>query len=168
MMDRIALMKLASSVVWTVCSPAIAAEANLPAGQQAFRACAACHSLEPDRNMTGPSLANVWGRRAAGLPSFPRYSSALQSSGIVWSDATLNKWIKDPQHLVPGNEMTFQGIKDGKERVDLMAFLKDATQPGHAPKRMGGMMWAGVISTLNKLVRRNACAPSATAATRFA
>jgi cytochrome c len=26
---------------------------------------APCDSLEPDRNMTGPSLANVWGRKPA-------------------------------------------------------------------------------------------------------
>jgi cytochrome c len=142
MVDKIVSM-IASFVVWTVCSPAIAAEGNALNGQQAFRACAACHSLEPDRNMTGPSLANLWGRRAGGLASFPRYSSALQSSGIVWNDATLNEWIKDPQHLVSGNDMTFQGIKDGKGRTDLVAFLKDATQPGHAPKRMGGMMMGG-------------------------
>jgi cytochrome c len=142
MMYKLVSMMLAS-FVWTLSSQAIAAEESTPLGQQAFRACAACHSLEPDRNMTGPSLANLWGRRAGGLASFPRYSSALQSSGIVWNDATLNEWIKDPQHLVPGNDMTFQGIKDGKERADLVAFLKDATRPGHAPKRMGGMMMGG-------------------------
>ena len=109
-------------------------------GQKAFRAFAPCHSLEPDRNMTGPSLASLWGRRAGGLASFPRYSSALQSSGIVWNEAALNEWIRDPQHFIPGNDMTFDGIKDSKERADLLAFLKDATQDGHAPQQMGGMM----------------------------
>ena len=123
---------LASFVVWTMCSAAIAAEGNAVHGQQAFRACAPCHSLEPDRNMTGPSLANLWGRRAGGLASFPRYSPALRSSGITWNDASLNEWIRDPQRFVPGNDMTFQGIKDGKERAGLVAFLKDATQSGHA------------------------------------
>lgn len=90
--------------------------------------------------MTGPSLANLWNRKAGSLASFPRYSSALLSSGVVWSDDTLNEWIKNPEHLVPGNTMTFQGIADGTQRADLLAFLKEATQPGHAPARMGGMM----------------------------
>jgi cytochrome c len=58
----------------------------------------------------------------------------------VWNDATLNEWIKDPQHLVPGNTMTFLGIADGTQRADLLAFLREVTQPGHAPARMGGMM----------------------------
>lgn len=51
--------------------------------------------------MTGPSLSGVWNRKAGSLASFPRYSSALKSSGIVWNDKTLDAWIKDPQHLIP-------------------------------------------------------------------
>lgn len=114
-------------------------------GGRLFRACAACHSLEPNRNMTGPSLSGVWGRKAGTLPSFARYSDALKSSGIVWNDKSLDDWIENPQQLVPKNTMTFPGIEDLQERADLLAFLKGATQPGHAPSiaqngRMGGMM----------------------------
>jgi cytochrome c len=49
-------------------------------GERDFRLCAPCHSLEPDRNMTGPSLANLWGRKAGSLPSFDRYSDGLKAS----------------------------------------------------------------------------------------
>ena len=83
--------------------------------------------------MTGPSLAELWNRQAGGLQSFERYSPALKASGIVWQDNTLDEWLKDPQHFIPGNTMTFPGIKDARQRADLLAFLKDATQPGHAP-----------------------------------
>src|SRR6266571_2433208 len=83
--------------------PANAETANSNRGQRAFGACAACHSLEPDRNMTGPSLAELWNRKAGTLASFHRYSQALKSSGIVWNDKTLDEWLADPQHLVPGN-----------------------------------------------------------------
>jgi cytochrome c len=137
-MDR--LVSLAVAAFAVSLTPALAAEGNAARGQRVFGACAACHSLEPDRNMTGPSLANIWNRKAGSLASFPRYSSALQSSGVVWNDATLNEWIKNPEHLVPGNTMTFQGIADGTQRADLLAFLKEATQPGHGPSRLGGMM----------------------------
>jgi cytochrome c len=106
---------------------------NRARGEHGFRTCSACHSLEPNRNMTGPSLAELWNRKAGGLPSFDRYSPALSSSGIVWQDNTLDEWLKDPQHFIPGNTMTFPGIKDARERADLPAFLKDASQPGHAP-----------------------------------
>ena len=102
--------------------------------------------------MTGPSLAEMWNRKAGGLPSFPRYSPALKSSDIVWNDRTLDDWIADPQHLIPGNQMTFPGIKNEQQRADLLAFLKGATQPGRAPRaaQQGGMM-AGAAPNLKKL-----------------
>ena len=128
---------------------AVAQPGNAANGERLYRACAPCHSLEPDRNMTGPSLAELWNRKSGGLPSFPRYSPALKSAGIIWNDDTLNEWIKDPQHFIPGNTMTFPGIKEPRQRADLLAYLKDANQPGHAPKaaqggdQMGGMMMGG-------------------------
>src|SRR5437870_694906 len=71
-------------------------------GERLFRACAPCHSLESNRNMTGPSLAELWNRKAGGLRSFERYSPALASSGIIWDDTSLDPWIADPQHFIPG------------------------------------------------------------------
>lgn len=142
-MDRLFLTTLAAVSGLALLSPALATEGSASRGQRVFEACAACHSLQPDQNMTGPSLANLWHRKAGSLASFPRYSSALKSSGVVWNDKTLDQWIKDPQRLIPGNDMTFPGIKNDQQRVDLLAFLKQATQPGHAPQ-MGGMMGGGV------------------------
>jgi len=88
-------------------APAWAADGNPARGQGAFGACVACHSLEADKNMTGPSLAEVWNRKSGSLASFARYSPALKSAGIIWNDDTLGEWIKDPQHFIPGNTMTY-------------------------------------------------------------
>jgi len=129
-------------------SRAVAQPGDAARGQQDFKACTPCHSLEPDRNMTGPSLAGLWERKAGSLPSFERYSDALKSSDIIWDDRSLDGWLTDPQRMVPDNGMPFEGIKDARVRADLLAFLKDATKPG-APqqtaqqggmKGMGGMM----------------------------
>jgi cytochrome c len=122
-------------------SPALAQSGDAARGRQDFRACAPCHSLEPDRNMTGPSLANLWGRKAGGLQSFERYSEALKASGIIWDDRSLDGWLTDPDRMVPDNEMPFNGIKDSRARADLLAFLKDATKPGAPPQmaQQGGM-----------------------------
>jgi len=73
-MSRFVIAAFAASVSL---SPAVAQQGDASRGQQDFRACAPCHSLEPDQNMTGPSLANLWGRKAGGLSSFDRYSDAL-------------------------------------------------------------------------------------------
>ena len=140
-------------------SAALAEQGDASRGQRDFRACAPCHSLEPDRNMTGPSLADLWGRKAGSLPSFDRYSDALKSSGIIWDDRALDGWLTDPQRMVPNNDMPFEGIKDGRVRADLLAFLKDATKPDAAPERtaqaqmkdMGGMMGGGRDPNLKSL-----------------
>jgi cytochrome c len=121
-------------------------QGNSTRGQRAFGACVACHSLQPNQNMTGPSLAGLWDRKAGSLASFTRYSPALQSSDIVWNDKTLDDWIADPQHLVPGNQMTFAGIKDARQRADLLAFLKEATQPGASVAQQGARMGDGMMS----------------------
>ena len=115
-------------------------QGNAARGQRVFGACAACHSLQPDQSMTGPSLAALWNRKAGSLASFSRYSPSLQSANIIWNDKTLDDWITDPQHLVPGNEMTFDGIKDARQRADLLAFLKQATQPGASVAQQDGQM----------------------------
>ena len=125
-------------------------EGNETRGQRVFGACAACHSLQPDQSMTGPSLAGLWNRKAGSLASFSRYSPALKSANIVWNDKTLDDWITNPQHLVPGNEMTFDGIKDARQRADLLAFLKEATQ--HR-----------VFFISKCLIRQSVCRKSATA-----
>src|SRR5579863_7694896 len=126
-------------------SPAFAQKGDASRGQQDFRVCTPCHSLEPDRNMTGPSLANLWGRKAGGLSSFERYSDALKSSGIIWDDHALDGWLTDPQRMVPNNEMPFEGIKDARVRADLLAFLKEATKSGapHQTAQQGGMKGMG-------------------------
>ena len=141
-------------------SNAGAEDGNPARGQRIFRACAACHSLQPGRNMTGPSLSNLWNRKAGGLPGFTRYSDALKSSDIHWNDNTLDAWIADPQQVIPGNDMTFAGLKDAQQRADLIAFLKQATSDGAKQLAqhdgmmgggMGGMMGGGQAPNLKKL-----------------
>src|SRR5262249_39287853 len=106
------------------------AEGNVERGGQLYRACAPCHSLEPNKNLTGPSLSGLWDRHAGGLQSFMRYSEALKSSGIIWDETSLDPWIAEPRTFIPDNEMTFRGIADKTARADLIAFLREATRPG--------------------------------------
>jgi cytochrome c len=117
-------------------------EVDTAHGRELFgRACVACHSLQPDRSMTGPSLARIMSRKAGSLASFPRYSSALRTSGIVWDEEKLDAWIKDPKALVPGNRMVFPGIPDDQARKDVIAFLKHGSDG--EKESMGGMMDMG-------------------------
>jgi cytochrome c len=111
-------------------------------GAQAFRACTACHSLEPGRHRTGPSLAGVFGRKAGTAETFRRYSPALKAADVVWNEVTLDAWIADPQAFIPGNRMAFRGLSDAQARADLIAYLAQAEhQAVEAPP--GGMMGMG-------------------------
>ncbi|MBI2753770.1 MAG: hypothetical protein HYX46_09705 [Betaproteobacteria bacterium] len=47
---------------------------------------------------------------------------------MVWNDATLDQWLADPERLVPGNSMTFPGLKASKDRQDVVAYLKAAAE----------------------------------------
>lgn len=129
-------------------------------GAKAFRQCAACHSLEPGRHKTGPSLANIWGRKAGTIEGFSRYSEVLKHADVVWDEETLDAWLADPQALVPGNRMIFRAIKDAQARADLIAYLKVAAAEGASSQTaepsgmMGGsMMGAAQVPSLKSLGR---------------
>jgi len=107
------------------------AQGDAQRGAKLFQQCIACHTLEPGRNLTGPSLANLFGRKAGSVSGFLRYSDALKRSGVVWNEQTLEAWLKDPTKFIPGNEMAFTAIKDDAVRRDFIAYLKAAdTMPG--------------------------------------
>jgi cytochrome c len=109
-----------------------AADGNPQRGAMVYGACAGCHSLEPHLNLTGPSLAGVWGKKPGSVTDFPRYSKALKQGNFVWDDVTVFAWLANPQEFVPGTNMTFRGLRDEKQRNDLIAFLKIAMGPDGA------------------------------------
>jgi cytochrome c len=117
-------------------------------GARVYRACAACHSLEPGKHRTGPSLAGIWGKEAGTVEGFHRYSPALESADVRWIERTVDAWLAAPEAFIPGNRMTFPGIRDGQARADLIACLEVATAEGASPQRpgeggtMGGMAGA--------------------------
>jgi len=140
---------LPTALIVLVANIAQAQPGDATRGERLFGNCIACHSLQPDKNLTGPSLSGLFGRNAGGLESFARYSDALKSSGLVWNDKTLDTWLADPERAVPGNEMPFAGIKSAQDRADIIAYLKETSQPSSrtAQKQaqggggmMGGMM----------------------------
>jgi cytochrome c len=109
------------------------ADGNPQRGAMIYGTCAACHSLEPNLNLTGPSLAGLWGKKSASVVDFPRYSSALKmKQDFVWDEVSLYAWLADPSAFVPGTYMTFRGIPNDKQRNDLIAFLKLAMAPDGA------------------------------------
>ncbi len=105
--------------------------ADLENGQRKFALCRSCHTItEGGANMTGPNLHGVFGRKAGTHEKF-RYSQAVQNAGFVWDAEHLDKWLQDPRGFLPGNRMSFLGVKDEKDRIDLIAYLK--VESGYKP-----------------------------------
>ena len=104
------------------------------AGKDVFeRRCTGCHAL--DQNREGPKMRGVYGRTSGQLDGFP-YSPALKNAHIIWDDATLDRWLTDPDAFVSGNNMDFRVTKQ-QERQDLIRFLKESarTDAASAPAR---------------------------------
>ncbi|HYL22783.1 MAG TPA: c-type cytochrome, partial [Burkholderiales bacterium] len=107
--------------------PALAA-GDVKRGAQLFRQCMACHSTEEGEHMTGPSLAHIWHRKAGTVESFARYSDALKRADVTSDEATLSKWLANPERFIPGTSMTFPGLKAPKDREDVAAYLEALAQ----------------------------------------
>ena len=103
---------------------AVGASGDANHGKQLYARCAACHSLTVDR--TGPRHCGLLGRRAGGVPGFA-YSEAMKRSGIVWTTATLDRFLANPMQAIPGTAMGYAGLSDPKERADLVAYLAQAS-----------------------------------------
>ena len=120
-MSKFTLAAAALVLAATVAPQAMAQDAA--AGEKAFRACAACHTVEPGKNKAGPSLAGVVGKKAASIEGF-KYSKALEESGLEWTEENLDKWLENPKGLVPGNKMVYAGMKKAEDRQNVIAYLK--------------------------------------------
>ncbi len=101
------------------------AEGDAAAGEKVFAKCKACHVIDKPTNRVGPSLMGVVGRQAGHVDGF-KYSDAMKDSGLTWDDATLDQYLADPKGFVPKNKMAFAGLKDEKDRQNVIAYLKQA------------------------------------------
>jgi cytochrome c len=102
---------------------AATAQEDAAAGAAVFKTqCSICHSVVEGKNLVGPSLFGVVGRHAGDISGF-HYSEANKNSGLTWDAATLDRYLKDPQAVVPKTIMPYPGLKDDTKRANLIAYL---------------------------------------------
>lgn len=109
---------------------------DLENGRTKFGLCRSCHTItEGGPNQVGPNLHGVFGRKAGTHEGYS-YSPAMKASNIVWDGAVLDKWLSNPRTFLPGTKMTFAGLSNEKDRIDLIAYLKveSGYQPAAAAK----------------------------------
>lgn len=103
------------------------ARADLEKGEAQARICRACHTLEAGGvDMIGPNLHGVFGRMAGKADGFP-YSPALGDASFVWTPRALDAWLAQPGRFLPGNLMSFPGIRHAADRDALIGYLLRAT-----------------------------------------
>ena len=100
---------------------ALCLNAGTNQGQEAFgKRCGGCHAL--DTAKVGPLLRGVFGRQAGKVEGFP-YSDGLKSSQFKWDETSLDKWLTDPESVVPDTDMAFR-LSDKATRAIIIEYLK--------------------------------------------
>lgn len=111
--------------------PSPYAEADYARGRRTFKLCQSCHTLkEGGANMVGPNLYGMFGREAGSRDDFA-YSKALTEADFTWTPAELEKWLENPRTFLPGNKMSFSGVRKENDRHAVIAYIMAET--GYAP-----------------------------------
>jgi len=118
------LLSFSVAAAALIASMGAAAAQDAAAGEKVFAKCKVCHQIgEGAKNMVGPVLNGVVGRHAGTYEGY-HYSDANKNSGITWDEAAPKEYLRDPKAKVPGTKMVFPGLKNEKDRQDVIAYLK--------------------------------------------
>ena len=129
--DRAFLILALSGMAYMLSSPSALPQASQGtegvSGQQAFNnACRTCHMVRQGDNRLGPNLHGIVGRKAGSLPDYG-FSSAMKEAGFVWDEEKLDRFMANPDEVVPGNSMKpYGGLSSGEDRKKIIAFLAQA------------------------------------------
>jgi cytochrome c len=111
-------------------------QGNAANGKKVFaRNCANCHNMAvKGKHGIGPLLGNVWGRNIASVKGF-KFSAALGGKkGGKWDAEQLEKWLTNPGGFASGTTMAFAGLKNAKDREDVIRYMYEA-HPKNAKKK---------------------------------
>ncbi|KAJ56690.1 cytochrome C [Actibacterium mucosum KCTC 23349] len=137
MARRNILSILLSAVV--LCTAAAADDFGDPeAGEKVYKQCKSCHQLgEGAKHRIGPHLNGIFGRQAASHEGF-RYSKALVrvgAGGLEWHADTLDTFLENPRAMASGTRMSFKGLKDAEDRLNVIAYLRQfSDNPADIPE----------------------------------
>jgi len=126
--NRMLLTGALSAMAFMLASPSALPQVSQgtedSSGQQAFNnACRTCHMVREGDNRLGPNLHKIVGRKAGTLPNYG-FSSAMKEAGFVWDEEKLDRFMANPDEVVPGNSMKpYGGLSSSDEREKIIGFL---------------------------------------------
>ncbi len=101
--------------------------ADYARGRRTWKLCQSCHiTAEGGGNLVGPNLHGLFGREAGTLEGFA-YSPALQEADFIWTPDKVDHWLENPRTFLPGNRMTFAGVRKPDDRIAVIAYLMSET-----------------------------------------
>jgi cytochrome c2 len=119
------LVVATAAVLLSVSAAYAAGDAAL--GEKVFNKCKACHAVgEGATNKVGPVLNGIIGRKAASIDSYTGYGDGLKklgADGLVWEEAKLTEYLRDPKAFNPTTKMSFVGLKKDEDIADVLAYL---------------------------------------------
>ena len=96
---------------------------DLAHGEKVFKKCSACHMIASDgKNMIGPNLWNVIGRKAGSVGDY-KYSKAMVAYAKQWSFEEMNSYLIKPQAYIKGTKMAFAGLRKEKDRASVILYM---------------------------------------------
>ena len=120
-------LSLAAAALAAITLGAQADEPDLKKGAKVFKKCKACHVIDKEKNKVGPHLVGIIGRKAAAAEGY-KYSKAMNAKadeGLVWTEEIMLEYLIKPKEYIKGTKMAFGGLKKEKDRINLVAYLKE-------------------------------------------
>jgi cytochrome c len=139
--------------------------ADVSAGEAKTAVCKSCHLFDPSgANNIGPGLYGVVGRKPGTHPGFA-YSPAMVAFGAkigVWDYQHIYEFIAGPQKDVDGTKMTFVGMKNSQDRINVIAYLHSlgSSLPIPAPNPTAPAAKAGAPTGSAAGAATNSAAPA--------
>lgn len=97
--------------------------ADYARGRRTFKLCQSCHTLnEGGANLVGPNLYGIFGREIGSVEGFT-YSSAVENADFTWTPEKLEEWLTSPRDFLPGNKMSFAGVRKPEDRHAVIAYI---------------------------------------------